>query len=137
MIKTNRHPALTSIAKEIPKGESIHFLIGMMWDLMYRNKGIGLAANQIGELKRVIVIHANGFKQELINPVITKRYGGKVMNKEGCLSYPLLQVKVSRYKQVIIEGFDRDWRPIKRKLKGLAAYCAQHEVDHLDGITIG
>lgn len=106
-----------------------------MWQVMYHGKGIGLAANQIGETRRIIVIHAKGFKQAIVNPVITKSYGGKVMNQEGCLSFPGRTAKILRSKQIIVEGFDQDWKPVKRKLKGLTAYCVQHEVDHLNGVS--
>ncbi len=135
-IKGSKHPALTSSAKQVEHGANINDLIDSMWALMYSARGIGLAANQVGILDRVVVVHANGFKQELVNPVITKSYGGKVTSKEGCLSFPGVQAKMLRSKQIIVEGFDRDWKPIKRKLKGLAAYCVQHEIDHLDGKTI-
>lgn len=103
---------------------------------MYQGRGVGLSANQVGELKRIIVIHADGFKQVIINPVIIKTYGGKSTQKEGCLSSPGLQVVKVRFKQIIVEGFDENWKPIKRKLKGLAARCVQHEIDHLNGVTI-
>ena len=112
-------------------------LLHVMWTVMYKNNGIGLAAPQLGELHRVIVIDAGGFKQSIINPVITRRYGGKVTSKnEGCLSYPGKKRTIVRDKQIAVKGFDQNWKSIKFKLKGLAAIAVQHEVDHLDGITI-
>jgi len=129
--------ALHTIAHEIPQHDmSVMLLIVDMWRLMYQHRGIGLAANQVGELQRVIVVHADSFKQAIINPVITKSYGGQTTSKEGCLSFPRLNVPMVRSRKIIVEGFDQNWKPIKRKLKGLAAYCVQHEVDHLNGITI-
>lgn len=135
-LKGYQHPALKSIAKDVEEGTDVWELVCSMWELMYRSNGVGLAANQVGVLDRVIVVHANGFRQEFINPVITKRYGGRVTNKEGCLSFPGVLSRMMRSKQIVVEGFDRDWKPIKRKLKGLAAYRVQHEVDHLNGKTI-
>lgn len=135
-IKGSQHPALASIAEEVATGANVRELIDSMWDLMYSSKGIGLAANQVGVLSRVIVVHANGFKQEFINPVITKRRGGSALVSEGCLSFPGVKTKMLRSRHIIVEGFDRDWKPVKRKLKGLAAYCVQHEIDHLNGKTI-
>jgi peptide deformylase len=135
VIKNGNSP-LSVVAEEVREGEDVSTLLDSMWATMYASKGIGLAANQVGELKRVFVMHANGLKQEFINPVITKSYGGKTTNREGCLSYPGVTVPVIRYKQVIVNAFDRKGKPFKRKLKGLAAFCAQHEIDHLDGITI-
>jgi peptide deformylase len=135
-IKIFNHSALTSVSKEVERDEDVSELLDAMWLEMKESRGIGLAANQIGVLKRVIIINAKGFSQEFINPVITKKYGGKAMSVEGCLSFPGIQVKVSRYKNIVIEGLDGNMNPVKRKLKGLQAYCAQHEVDHLNGITI-
>ena len=135
-IRKSGDQVLHQTAKEVEMNADISWLIDDMWASMYKYRGIGLAANQIGELHRVIVVHANGLKMGIINPAITKRYGGKVSSKEGCLSFPMRQVPMIRDKQIVVEGFDESWNPIKRKLKGLAAYCVQHEVDHLDGITI-
>ena len=131
------HGALHAIAREVPQHDmSVTLLIVDMWRLMYQHRGIGLAANQVGELQRVIVVHADSFKQAIINPIITKFYGGQTTSKEGCLSFPRLTVPMVRSRKIIVEGFDENWKPIKCKLKGLAAYCVQHEVDHLNGITI-
>ena len=136
-IRKKGSPILSQVAIEIPKGEPVGVLVDMMFAIMYQKKGIGLAANQVGRLQRVFVMHANGLKQEFINPVIVKRYGGKVTGNEGCLSFPSLKALMVRDKQIIIEGFDKNWKPVRRKLKGLAAICAQHEFDHLNGKTIG
>ena len=119
--------------------ENLSAEIKRMFGIMYSGgytEGIGLAANQIGLNKRVIVIDVNGLKQEFINPVITKTLGRKIISTEGCLSFPGKKVRVWRYPQIVVEGFDANWAPIKRKLKGLAACVVQHEIDHLDGITI-
>ena len=138
-IRQKGNPMLSTIVDSVFENEDCSDLVDAMFHIMYTKGGIGLAANQIGQPKRIIVMHAKGFKQEFINPVITKFYGGKATSKEGCLSVPgsiASKVNMIRYKQVIIEGFDKNWKPVKRKLKGLAAFCAQHEVDHLNGITI-
>ncbi len=136
MIRTNNDPILHAVAEPVPNKTQIKSLIHLMWSVMYENKGIGLAAPQIGDSVRVIVVDAQGFKQAIINPVIVKRCCGKSTAREGCLSYPGASVLMVRDKQIIVEGFDQDWKPIRRKLRGLAARCVQHEVDHLDGITI-
>lgn len=131
------HPALHIASINVMAGDrNIDNLIDAMWMLMNMHKGIGLAANQLGITKRVIVINANGFKQEFINPIITKRYGGQAISKERCLSYPGISRSMVRHKQIIVEARDRNWKPIRRKLKDLTAYCIQHEVDHLNGVTI-
>ncbi|MCP4342921.1 MAG: peptide deformylase [Desulfobulbaceae bacterium] len=133
-LRYNGSPALFSVAEEV--SEDVKELIADMWDVMYLHKGIGLAANQIGVLKRVIVIHCETFRQAFINPVITRRYGGKGLSREGCLSYPGIRVGVFRYKNIVVEGTDEKGAHIKRKLKGHSAYCVQHEIDHLNGVTI-
>jgi len=136
LLRFGSAPALHRVCEIITGDDDAAALLDTMWDAMYGAKGIGLAAPQIGVIKRAIVMHVKGFKLELINPTITKQYGGQVTSKEGCLSYPGVKVNVLRYKCVVIEGFTRDHKPVERKLKGLAAMCAQHEVDHLNGITI-
>jgi peptide deformylase len=136
-VRTGSASVLREHAEEIEQGEDVTELIASMYEVMCKERGIGLAANQIGVLKRVILISANGLNQEFINPVITKRYGGKHTAKEGCLSFPGAQVIRVRDKQIIVEGFDKNWKPVKRKLTGLAARCVQHEVDHLNGVVIG
>jgi len=111
-------------------------LIAAMWRLMDRHGGIGLAANQVGVLKCVIVIHVDGFRQAFINPIIERRYGGTTTRHEGCLSFPGVQVLKVRHRQIVVTGLDAQGTPIKRKLKNWAAIAVQHEVDHLWGVTI-
>jgi len=130
------NPELSSVAADVPAGEDVKPLIGAMFALMYAGKGIGLAANQVGVLKRVIVVHVAGMKQALINPVISKRSARNTTSVEGCLSFPGKTVPMERSKAITVQGFDEDWTPIKFKASGLFAYCIQHEVDHLNGITI-
>ena len=129
-------PVLHRSATPVHEREDVWPIIDIMFETMYQRRGIGLAGPQIGTSKRIIVIHALGLKQEFINPAITKRYGGKMTSREGCLSFPGETAVLTRDKQIIVEGFDRNWKPIRRKLKGLQACCVQHEVDHLNGITI-
>jgi peptide deformylase len=127
---------LRSIAHPVGEGEDVTDLIKGMFNIMSVWGGIGLAANQVGVLKRVITIKAAGFKKAIINPEIVKSFGGQITAKEGCLSFPGLEVLKVRSRKVIVTGFDSDWKPVKFKLKGLAARVAQHEIDHLDGIII-
>jgi len=136
-IKKKGNPVLKQVAQKVPEGENVKELIEAMNLTMRHHGGIGIAANQVGELKRIIIIGNGGFNQEIINPVIIKRFGKKRINSEGCLSYPGKIVRVKRYQNIIVEGFNWNWEPIRRKLKGLNAYIVQHEVDHLNGITIG
>lgn len=109
-------------------------------------EGLGLAAPQIGENVRVIVIrHALPLpdspdrehrKWGIINPRITKRSGIKVPSLESCLSVPGLTVKKIRHASVAVEGFRADGVPVKYDFKGQASCVVQHEIDHLDGIVL-
>lgn len=109
-----------------------------MFALMAEKDGVGLAAPQVGIPLRIFVMNYGAVKTEFLNPVITATPGKVVtFHGEECLSFPGLKVNRKRHKRVTIEGFDRNWGPLKFDLRGLAAFIAQHEVDHLNGITIG
>jgi peptide deformylase len=135
-IKTGNFETLTQVAAEVPHGEDVKAVIDEMWKVMLHNSGIGLAANQVGLLKRIIVVHTNGFTSAIINPVITKESGKLKLSKEGCLSFPGKNIDMKRDNIIVVEGFDENWNPIKKKVRALSAFCVQHEIDHLDGITI-
>lgn len=130
--------ALHLKAAEIPMNEDVSELVNIMWNILITSKipSVGLAASQIGASKRVIIIRTPGVEQVLINPRIIRRRLGTIRNKEGCLSYPGLFTKMKRDKQIIVEGFDLNWKPVKRKFRGLESYVIQHEIDHLNGVTI-
>lgn len=131
-------PELSAVAHEVPFGDDVSGLIAGMWQAVRDSKieAAGLAANQIGILRRVIVINAAGLVIEIINPEIVKRSLGKVKSTEGCLSFPGKKVIMTRDKLITVTGFDANWNPILLKLRGLAGMCVQHEVDHLNGVTI-
>lgn len=134
-LKTFDDIELKQVAEEVPQFEDCMDLIKDMWNVMFQGRGVGLAANQVGVLKRIIVVQNKGFRQVLINPVITKGHG-KLKQKEGCLSFPRLLVNKIRHKQITVEGFNEYWKPVKMRLKGMDARIVQHEVDHLNGVTI-
>lgn len=104
-----------------------------MLDTMYKFDGVGLAAPQVGILKRIITIDIGEGPKVLINPVI-KKTTGKQTGEEGCLSFPNVFGNVDRPESVIVEAFDIDGNKIKIKAKGLEAVVLSHEIDHLDGI---
>lgn len=115
--------------------EKIQVLIDDMIETMHKFNGVGLAAVQVGVLKRVVVIHTDYEKEEpiiLINPEIKKEKGEQVVD-EGCLSFPNKFAKVVRPEEVTVEGLDRDGKRIKITGKGLLAQAISHEVDHLNG----
>lgn len=118
--------------------DKIKQLLDDMYDtLKASNDGIGLAAPQVGVLKRVIIIdlgeEGDGKVYKLINPVITKRKGEQVC-REGCLSVPGLLGDVVRPKEITVEALDENGKKVVIKAKDLFAICLSHEIDHLDGI---
>jgi len=130
------HPALRWVCEEVPRGENVKPLVYHMFTVMRSWGGIGLAANQLAENKRIITVKIQGFKHAIVNPVITKTSSKTAIATEGCLSFVGQTERVSRFKTITVEGFDENWEPVKFKLKKLQARCVQHEIDHLNGITI-
>lgn len=108
-------------------------LLKDMADTMYSADGVGLAAPQVGILKRVAVVDAGNGLIELINPVIKERIGEQTYI-EGCLSVPELYGEVKRPEKVIVETLDRNGAKIQVEGEGLQAVALCHEIDHLDGI---
>lgn len=113
----------------------IRKLIDNMAKLMYKNKGVGLAAPQVGILKRVIVVDVGEGLVSLVNPKILWRQGKDVMS-EGCLSIPGINLEVKRSQEVIVEGLTKEGEKVQLGAMGLLARVLQHEIDHLDGILI-
>lgn len=104
-----------------------------MVETMYKFDGVGLAAPQVGILKRMIVIDPGTGPKVLINPVI-KKASGKQTGEEGCLSFPNMFGNVDRPETLVVEAFDIDGKKIKIKAKDLEAVILSHEIDHLDGV---
>jgi peptide deformylase len=102
---------------------------------MYANKGIGLAAPQIGILSRIFIVDIGEGCNVLINPEIVGGEGDSVM-EEGCLSLPTLEVPVKRMEKVFIRGWNLESREVRLELFGFPARVYQHEMDHLNGILI-
>lgn len=113
--------------------------IRRMFELMYENNGIGLAAPQVGWNARLFILNINGTpegeERVLINPRIISR-SGTVNDAEGCLSFPGLFVKVKRSRDITVEYEDLEFRPHQTKCDGLLARAVQHEMDHLDNILL-
>lgn len=121
-------------AREVPKITSnIEKLLDNMRDTMYANKGVGLAAPQIGVSKRIIVVDVGEGLIELINPVICE-VAGEETDTEGCLSVPDLMGDVSRAASIVVKGLDRSGRELSINAEGYLARAFQHEIDHLEGV---
>jgi peptide deformylase len=107
-----------------------------MIELMHDADGLGLAATQVGILRRFFVFHDNGEDRVLVNPVIASLGGTRETEEEGCLSLGAVRVPVERAVEVTISGEDVSGKAVSYELAGLQARCVQHEVDHLDGKLI-
>lgn len=106
-----------------------------MLSIMKASNGIGLAAQQVGLLKRVFVMRTqDGRECGLFNPVILEVNNEKAVGEEGCLSFPDLWLKVERSKGLIAKYLDNTGQERIIQLEGLDARCFLHELDHLDGI---
>jgi len=135
-IKTYPDKVLTKKTK--PVGEinaEIKKLIDDMVETLYAKRGAGLAANQVGEPKRMAVVDDGQGLLVLINPEITKKKGETVM-AEGCLSFPGLQLEIKRPEKIEVEYLDKNGQRKKLKTQDLLARVICHEVDHLDGKTM-
>ena len=107
-------------------------LLKDMADTMYRAEGVGLAAPQVGVLRRVVVIDVGEGLVEMVNPVITSREGSQC-GREGCLSLPNRQAVVTRPNKVTVEFQDRKGEKHALTAEGFFARAVCHELDHLDG----
>ncbi|MBE5735016.1 MAG: peptide deformylase [Clostridiales bacterium] len=108
-------------------------LLDDMYDTMVQNNGCGIAAVQVGVLKRVVIVEANGLKLELINPeIIAKK--GKQVGMEGCLSVKNTNGKVERPYEITVKAFDRYGNAMTLTVCDFTAVAVCHELDHLDGI---
>lgn len=113
--------------------EKLHTLLDDMAETMYKAEGVGLAAPQIGILRRICVVDVGDGLIELINPVITEKKGSQ-LGSEGCLSVPDRFEEVKRPMYVTVRAQNRNGENIEIKAEGFKARAFCHEIDHLDGI---
>jgi len=136
MIVKEGDSVLRETAKQVTKFNSnLHKLLDDMADTMYDAPGVGLAAPQVGILKRVIVMDVgdeNGLI-EIVNPVGVEQSGEQI-GPEGCLSIPGLEGEVKRPFKVKVKGQDRNGEEFELEGEELLARCIMHEVDHLNGV---
>lgn len=134
-------------SKEIDRDYlELNKLIDDMFETMYSAEGIGLAAPQIGESIRLIVIDAKSmsedfpgeeledFKEVFINPIIEEELGEEFSFREGCLSLPRISEEIKRPSIIRVSFYDRDWNLIEKEFSGVKARIIQHEYDHLEGV---
>jgi peptide deformylase len=116
--------------------DDVRRLAERMTALMHEAQGVGLAATQVGVLRRLFVFSDEGEDRVIVNPVITKRSNETEVEDEGCLSLREVLVPVERSAEVTIEGLDENGEPLKLELTLPSARVVQHELDHLDGVLI-
>ena len=131
-------PVLTKPAEEITKFDaSLRKLVDDMFETMYGAPGVGLAAPQVGVLKRLFIMDCSSGKNKrqklaLINPVIETEEGEQI-GDEGCLSFPGIYIQVARPQRLIVRAQDVDGSSFTLDVMDLEARCVSHESDHLDG----
>ena len=127
-------PILRKKSKEVKDfDENLWELLDDMKETMHSNDGMGLAAVQVGVLRRAIIVEVNNAFLELINPVIISKKGEEV-EKEGCLSVGNFRGRVKRPRQITVKASDRFGYDFTLTGEKWLARCICHEVDHLDGI---
>ena len=114
-------------------GEKTKQLLDDMKETLDKEEGVGLAAPQIGVLRRIFIVSYQDVYLECINPVISK-LKGKAVDTEGCLSVRGRSGNVERPTSLVLDAFDRNGTPYSLKINGYLARIICHEYDHLDGI---
>ena len=136
-IRTFGDPVLKTRAAPVESfDESLVHLTQDMLATMRDNEGVGLAANQVGRLKRVFVAAVEDDEYVIVNPVLSNKAETTESVSEGCLSIPGIQVDVERPTSVTVSGQDVWGKPLRLEASNLLARIMQHEVDHLDGVLI-
>lgn len=140
-ILTAPHPILAAKAREVRPdefGPELSALLSNMAETMYASDGIGLAAPQVGDSRRILVVDPfqEGTFSRFINPVIVGKSITTVDMKEGCLSVPGLNVSVARSTAIDLSWQDETGASHHESFAGMIAIVLQHEIDHLDGTVL-
>jgi peptide deformylase len=132
-------PVLRQKAREVGGADdTLRALVADMRDTMHAYSGVGLAANQVGVLQRVLVVDVpldeeHRARYAIVNPVVALRSGSET-GEEGCLSIPGVWEDVGRSRAITVRGLDEWGKPLAFEAEGYLARAIQHEVDHLDGV---
>jgi len=130
-------PVLRMRANEVDEFDGeLARLTERMIGVMHDAEGVGLAATQVGILRRLFVFHDEDEDRVVVNPVLTVRGNDTEVDEEGCLSLGPIRMPVERAVEVTLDGFDAAGAPVHLELEGLSARVVQHELDHLDGKMI-
>lgn len=124
------------VAVEVTKESNYLNVIKKMKIELFSTPSVGIAAPQIGKSVRIIICKINGNKITMINPTFTPKGLDKKQSKEGCLSFPDVFVKKNRFYRGTVKYYDENFVEQSLIVSGLSSFIVQHEVDHLNGITI-
>lgn len=135
-IRTFDDEVLRKVCKPVAKvDDHVRQILDDMAETMYHApNGGGLAANQVGILRRLIVVDMGEGLYKLVNPEIVES-SGEVVGLEGCLSFPGVWGKVKRPARVVVKALDENGSPVTLDVTGDIAKCLCHEIDHLNGIV--
>lgn len=140
-IVTSPDPLLNQISEPCEIGDkSLKKLAKQMERVMYATDGVGIAAPQVGVLKRLIVIDCSPEEERdpltLVNPELLDTWGDPEIEEEGCLSCPGIRIPIERKPWARVKFYDLDGEEWEIEGDGLIGRCLQHEIDHLNGITL-
>jgi len=134
-IITKGNPVLRQKAEPVDRiTKAVRKFLNDMGETMYNADGCGLAAPQVNESKRLVVLDAGDGLVKLVNPSITELSDEKEIEVEGCLSIPGVRGYVPRSVYVQVEALDEKGKPVRINATGLLARILQHEIDHLNGV---
>ncbi len=136
-VRTFGDPVLKTRAATVESfDDALAHLAANMLVTMREHEGVGLAANQVGRLKRILVAATEDEEYVIVNPLLKEAAETTERELEGCLSIPGIQVEVERPTGVTVSGQDTSGAPLRIEASGLLARIFQHEIDHLDGVLI-
>ena len=140
------HPVLSKVARSVQDnefGDSLNKILNDMTETMYIAPGVGLAAPQIGDSRRILVIDPGNNDDEsermlfqIVNPIIIEHSEDKISYKESCLSIPEYSLTMERFRRVKVKYKDGNGTEYERWFEDFPAIVVQHEIDHLEGITL-
>jgi peptide deformylase len=134
IVKGEDNEALRKISRPVTTmNKHILTLLDDMKETLHIEEGSGLAAPQVGVLRRIAVVEYDDKYYELINPIILKK-SGEAIEEEGCLSITGVRGRVKRPDTLLVKYLDRDGKKHQEEIKGMTARIFCHEIDHLDGI---
>ena len=138
LIRKFNDPILSKKCDEVKKEEDVSEIVDNLSKVLKTTKdGVGIAASQIGSLKRIVALRfdiKNKDVKIMISPVISEHTNKTGMGKESCLSYPGIEAIVTRYKEIVVTYLDINLKEQKQRFEDFKARVVQHEIDHLDGI---